>query len=1467
MAGQASFFYDVFLSFRGDDTRYGFTGNLHTALHQRGIQTFFDDHDIPKGEELTSSLVKAIKDSKIAIVVFSKNYAFSKFCLKELTEILDCYEEKKKNGRMVLPVFYKVNPSDVRYGRGSYGEALAKHEEAFKDDLEMVNKWRTSLHKAANLKGFHFKHGEGYEYQLIASIFKEVSLKINRTLLHVANYPVGLESRVDKVNSLLNIPSNDVDFHMVGIHGIGGIGKSTVARSVYNSISDKFEGFCCFLEDVRVSSHKYGLLNLQETVLSEILGDKKIRLGNVRNGMSIIQQKLSNKKVLLVLDDVDQKEQLQAIVGSPNWFGSGSIIIITTRDKDLLTHYEVKSKLYEVEELNDKEACELLSWNAFKTDKADPKYTDILNRALCYASRLPLALEVVGSNLFGKGEEECKLILDRYDRIPDKKIQDILRVSVDSLDEDDRDVFLDIACCFGGYKLSDVENILHAHHGSSMRRGIELLIERSLIKLDDGLVTLHELIQDMGREIVRQESKEPNERSRLWNFGDVVQVLEENMGTSKTHMLILDFPKDEGHVKGSKGEVVNWDGEALKEMKNLKTLIIRNGHFNKGPTRLPNSLRVLKWHGYASSSLPHDFHPRKLCILELPDSCLKPCEPIQAFAYLRILDFSYSEYITEIPDVSGLPDLEKLSFKHCENLTKIHESVGYLGSLKILDGSSCMNLNTFPPIILTSLEQLNLSHCSNLESFPEILGKMENITELHIMGSPIKELPFSFQNLTRLRKLELQICGMVQLPSCIFMLSELSLMHVSKCEGLWLSGQDRGKEMALKSSNVDRLILTDCNISNDFLPIGLNIFSNVKDLNLSGNNFTTVHSWIKECHFLRNLKLDNCSNLQEISGIPKKLETFSVKGCTSLKCLDLTVLPACTAESCSLKELILDDCVYLQEIARLPQNLDVLSAKNCTALTSQSINMLMNQRGVQAGNKIFVFPGKKIPEWFRHCLSVKKAHASRVVRKQEIAGSFSFWFRNKFPAISLCLVIGLGNEQPIAVNFSPRVFINGHKQCIGGQKVYNFIIATDHVLLLNFEDSEDIVFSDNEWNHAEVSYVDHITYDEVPIRQVVRYSGIHVFGETTDPGNFCFTKPPQTVINANSNPNSMEGTQQGVKVTEERPRRDQTKVQAQLRPPIAAAAKKDMASKPLVPAKRSLEDVVGETSERIPEEEVHPTSISNDHPVIQSCCEGDDIELEGVSSSDSDDPFDHVDRRLGISAEETISAASSSGVASLGSIRAAINSLELLMAKDLSEFSCDLDTQYGLHHLLDLLSTSRHPKVSLEVKEAIAEFKRKSFLSFQEFQSTVESVNKLKDFEKHLDRIQQESMAGKGQRKELKSSIKKVSLGIKAENRRNKESDEEISTLRMQLAKKERDLEQLVLNLENQEESLSTFSTNYASLNEQARALLKEADDLLATSCWVKHEGEAAEVEQDRLKSIWSIGLTSQFNEIKKTFF
>jgi len=147
------FGYDVFLSFRGEDTRYGFTGNLYKALCDRGIHTFIDDEELQSGEEITPALQKSIEESRIAIAVLSQNYASSSFCLDELATILHCHTQ----GLLVIPLFYKVNPSDVRHHRGSYGEALNKHQRMFKDKKEKLQKWKMALRQVADLSGYHFE--------------------------------------------------------------------------------------------------------------------------------------------------------------------------------------------------------------------------------------------------------------------------------------------------------------------------------------------------------------------------------------------------------------------------------------------------------------------------------------------------------------------------------------------------------------------------------------------------------------------------------------------------------------------------------------------------------------------------------------------------------------------------------------------------------------------------------------------------------------------------------------------------------------------------------------------------------------------------------------------------------------------------------------------------------------------------------------------------------------------------------------------------------------------------------------------------------------------------------------------------------------------------------------------------------------------------------------------------------------
>ncbi|RDX77334.1 TMV resistance protein N, partial [Mucuna pruriens] len=200
----------------------------------------------------------------------------------------------------------------------------------------------------------------------------------------------GLDSQVQEVKSLLELGSDDV-VHLVGIHGLVGVDKTTLAVVLYNSIADHFEGLC-FLENVGETSNKHGLPHLQSNLLSAIVGEKEINLTSVQQGISIIQHRLQQKKVLLILDHVDKLEQLQAIIGKPDWFGPGSRIIITTRDKQLLASHGVQ-RTYEMTKLNDDDAIQVPSRKS-KFKKLDPRCKKVLNQAVDSVMGLPLALEV-----------------------------------------------------------------------------------------------------------------------------------------------------------------------------------------------------------------------------------------------------------------------------------------------------------------------------------------------------------------------------------------------------------------------------------------------------------------------------------------------------------------------------------------------------------------------------------------------------------------------------------------------------------------------------------------------------------------------------------------------------------------------------------------------------------------------------------------------------------------------------------------------------------------------------------------------------------------------------------------------------------------------------------------------------------------------------------------------------------------
>ncbi|XP_028807454.1 TMV resistance protein N-like [Neltuma alba] len=161
-------------SFRGSDIRHTFLSHLKKQLQQKGIDVYVDER-LERGDKISSALLEAIERSIIALVIFSKDYASSRWCLQELEKIMEC---KRVNNQIIIPVFYNVDPSHVRHQEGSYANAFAQHEQKFKDDLLQI--WRSVLKETANLSGYH--HSSDFHSCFVSNV-REESKRIGSTHL------------------------------------------------------------------------------------------------------------------------------------------------------------------------------------------------------------------------------------------------------------------------------------------------------------------------------------------------------------------------------------------------------------------------------------------------------------------------------------------------------------------------------------------------------------------------------------------------------------------------------------------------------------------------------------------------------------------------------------------------------------------------------------------------------------------------------------------------------------------------------------------------------------------------------------------------------------------------------------------------------------------------------------------------------------------------------------------------------------------------------------------------------------------------------------------------------------------------------------------------------------------------------------------------------------------------------------
>ncbi|CAA7059215.1 unnamed protein product [Microthlaspi erraticum] len=664
--------YHVFPSFYGKDVRIGFLGHLQNHFESKGIKTF-KDNEIERGHSIEPELVQAIRDSRISLVLLSENYASSRWCLDELVEIFKCKEDQ---GQIVMTVFYGVTPSDVRNQRGDFGLSFQRTCEGRTEQVKQ--RWRKALTDVANIEGEDYSPKWANEAEMIQKIAKDVSKKLNVTPSRDFDDKVGLQTHLRKVKSLLCLERND-EVKMIGIWGPAGIGKSTIARALFNELSNDFR-LRCFMENLggvvsyrsvtRVDAYD-SKLKLQNQLLSKILDQRDMRVDH----LGMVKEWLHYQKVLIILDDVDNLNKLDALARELSWFGLGSRIIVTTQDKKILKAHGIED-IYHVDFPSREEALEMLSLSAFKESSVPHGFEEVARKVAELCCNLPLALSVVGSSLRGESKNEWEVQLSRIESSLDKDIGDVLRVGYDRLSENDKALFLHIACLFenGFY---DARSML-VDSNLVVENGLRTLLVRSLVQTTDfNHLKMHSLLAQMGRQIVREQSDEHGKRQFLVDAKEIRDVLIDEMGTGSVRGISANM-KEVGEFSIS--------GRAFEGMRNLRFLKLYGNdlqlRISEDLEYLPR-LRLLVWHYYPRERLPPTFQPGCLVQLHMSDSNLeKLWDGIKPLPNLRNIDLSYAVKLKEVPNLSEATNLQHLILSYCTSLVELPSSIRNLHKLK-----------------------------------------------------------------------------------------------------------------------------------------------------------------------------------------------------------------------------------------------------------------------------------------------------------------------------------------------------------------------------------------------------------------------------------------------------------------------------------------------------------------------------------------------------------------------------------------------------------------------------------------------------------------------------------------------------------------------------------------------------------------------------------------------------------------
>ncbi|KAG0564039.1 hypothetical protein KC19_8G078200 [Ceratodon purpureus] len=890
--------YDVFLNHRGPDVKDGFVAHLDEALRHAGLNPFLDKASLRKGDPAFRSINDALEVAKIHVAVVSKGYAESKYCLSELVDML-------RSGKPVIPVYYDVEPVDLRWvENGPFKVAFEKHKS--KRSPEQVEEWSDALRKLAAITGFCYRRSDykSDEVVLKREVVVAILSKLTPTyeVLQVDRFMVGVKKHVHTCVKKLEEVSNTTC--LLGLVGMGGVGKTSLAKLIYNHFVShkKFQAmsFLAFDHNSTLSSS-----SMVEKLQNQLLWD----LLHVRNcddhSYSYWFHKLSRKgPTLIVLDDIHEESQFDDLILDTRHLAQGSCIIVTSRNRHVLKLVGEESysfSLHEVTPLEIDDARKLFNLYAFRSEEALPKFKDIANDVSKASGGLPLALKVVGSSLIDMTSDEdleciwpeavCALK-------GEAKVMTTLRWSYNCLSEQEKLMFVDIACVFCNLKKQEVVEIWKSCEECSSCCGyktphmtLKKLIDKSLVALSNSQgqeLVMHGLLQELGQSIGTSSG------SHLWHNRAAKVIEENNEGYNKVRALNL-----------AKSWRRKYECASFAKMTNLHYLILDGCDVSGNFDNVSKELRWLQWRNMPLINLPQMFDFLNLVSLDFAES---PC--------LASI-WTESNSATE-----GCPNLLNLNMSRCTSIITLPESIGQLSRLQLLDLDGCRNLQKLPSTIgqLTQLKKLRLQECESLESLPDSIPTLPRLQHLYIdTCTSMSKAPETMGLMTGLTKFSTDLATEWQAVA-VGQQHGLKDLYVEKCSDEGITWLDRNSSLA-HLHLLSIFEFTDCPAMSK-LPHTIGLLMNLDYLQLwRCENLRELPNCIGQLKLLTQLALRRCSSLETLPdclGALTSLEALWIAHCRSL-----TKLPESIGHLSRLEVLRIEGCGELQP---LPESLRQLSA-------------------------------------------------------------------------------------------------------------------------------------------------------------------------------------------------------------------------------------------------------------------------------------------------------------------------------------------------------------------------------------------------------------------------------------------------------------------------------------------------------------------------------------------------------------